>query len=85
MNWTTGNIKDQNGKVVLITGANQGAFSSLYAATENIHGGSYIGPNGEGEMTGFPAPAFIAEYAKKESIGKELWNYAKDELKIDFL
>ena len=65
--------------------ANQGAFSSLYAATENIDGGSYIGPNGEGEMTGYPAPAFIAEYAKKESIAKELWNYAKDELKIDFL
>jgi NAD(P)-dependent dehydrogenase (short-subunit alcohol dehydrogenase family) len=64
--------------------ANQGAFSSLYAATENIENGSYIGPNGEGEMTGSPAPAFIAEYAKKESIGNMLWEYAEKELGIKF-
>lgn len=64
--------------------ANQGAFSSLYAATENIENGSYIGPNGEGEMTGSPAPAFIAEYTKKESIGNMLWEYAEKELGIKF-
>ena len=61
--------------------ANQGAFSSLYAATENIPGGSYIGPNGENEMTGYPAPAFIAEYAKDEILGKRLWEYAANEMK----
>jgi NAD(P)-dependent dehydrogenase (short-subunit alcohol dehydrogenase family) len=65
--------------------ANQGAFSSLFAATESIEGGSYIGPNGEGEMTGFPAPAFIAEYAKDDSIGKNLWEYTNRELKMNFL
>lgn len=65
--------------------ANQGAFSSLYAATESVESGSYVGPNGEGEMTGFPAPAFIADYAKNELIGKQLWDYTKKELKIDFL
>lgn len=65
--------------------ANQGAFSSLYASTENIEGGSYIGPNGENEMTGFPAPAFIADYAKEETIGKLLWEYAEKETGITFL
>ena len=65
--------------------ANQGAFSSLYAATEEIQGGSYIGPNGQNEMTGYPAPAFVAEYAKDETIGRNLWDYAKRELKLDFL
>jgi NAD(P)-dependent dehydrogenase (short-subunit alcohol dehydrogenase family) len=64
--------------------ANQGAFSSLYAATENIGNGSYIGPNGDGEMTGFPAPAFIAEYAKEETVGKMLWEYAEKEIGIKF-
>jgi NAD(P)-dependent dehydrogenase (short-subunit alcohol dehydrogenase family) len=64
--------------------ANQGSFSTLYAATEAIKGGSYIGPDGEGEMTGFPAPAFIAEYAKDEAIGKQLWAYAEKELGIQF-
>jgi len=65
--------------------ANQGAFSSLYAATENIENGSYIGPDGEGEMTGSPAPAFIAEYAKGEAIGKMLWEYAEKEIGVTFL
>lgn len=65
--------------------ANQGAFSSLFAATEPLKGGEYIGPDGEGEMTGFPAPAFIADYAKNEQIGKQLWEYANRELNLDFL
>lgn len=29
--------------------ANQGAFPSLFAATEPLQGGEYIGPDGEGE------------------------------------
>lgn len=65
--------------------ANQGAFSSLFASTEPIEGGSYIGPNGENEMTGFPAPAFIAEYVKDEAIGKKLWEYTNRELELNFL
>lgn len=65
--------------------ANQGAFSSLFASTETIEGGSYIGPNGEGEMTGFPTTAFIAEYAKDETIGKKLWEYTNKALNLNFL
>ncbi len=65
--------------------ANQGVFSSLFAATEPIEGGSYIGPNGEGEMTGYPAPAFISEYAKDKAIGKKLWECTKKELGLNFL
>ena len=64
--------------------ANQGAFSSLYAATEDIENGSYIGPDGEGETTGFPAPAIIANYAKEKTIGKMLWDYTEKELGIKF-
>ncbi len=65
--------------------ANQGAFSSLFAVSENIEGGSYIGPNGENEMIGFPAPAFISDYAKDETIGKSLWEYAEKEIGIKFV
>jgi NAD(P)-dependent dehydrogenase (short-subunit alcohol dehydrogenase family) len=64
---------------------NQGAFSTLYAATEQLEGGSYIGPNGEMERTGYPAPASIADYAKDETIGKQLWDYTLSELNINFL
>lgn len=65
--------------------ANQGAFSSLFAATEPLEGGSYVGPDGEGEMTGFPASAYISEYAKDQWIGKKLWEYAESELNLGFL
>ena len=65
--------------------ASQGAFSSLFAATGKLEGGSYIGPDGEGEMTGYPTHAFVAEYAKDPLIGSALWEYSKHELGIDFL
>lgn len=65
--------------------ANQGAFSSLYAATEDVEGGAYIGPNGAGEMTGFPAAAFVADYAKDEAVAKALWEYAEKAIGISFL
>ncbi|GAA5219388.1 oxidoreductase [Membranihabitans marinus] len=64
--------------------ANQGAFSTLFAATENINGGSYIGPNGPGEMTGFPGFAFVSDYAKDEGVGKKLWEYAEEQLDLKF-
>ena len=65
--------------------ANQGAFSSLYAATHELEGGEYIGPNGEDELTGYPAPAYIADYAKNEEIGLRLWEYANASMRLDFL
>lgn len=65
--------------------ANQGAFSTLFAATEDIPGGSYIGPNEPGERTGFPTDAFVNPYAKDEKIGSQLWEYAQKEMNIEFL
>tara|TARA_B100001115_G_C15815586_1_gene404856 strand:+ start:493 stop:1380 length:888 start_codon:yes stop_codon:yes gene_type:complete len=64
--------------------AKQGAFSALYAATEPIEGGSYIGPDGEGEMTGYPAPAFISEYAQDPELGTQLWGYTEQETGVLF-
>jgi len=65
--------------------ANQGSFPALYAATENIAGGTYWGPDRQDEINGYPAPAFIAEYAKGEQIGKRLWEYAEHETGISFM
>lgn len=64
--------------------ANQGAFPSLYAATQELANGSYIGPDGQGEINGFPAPASIDTYAKGENIGRLLWEYAEKETDIFF-
>jgi len=64
--------------------ANQGAFSTLFAATEEIEKFAYIGPDGEGEVNGYPAPAFVAPYAKEEKIGSQLWAYAQKETGVVF-
>ncbi|PCI88248.1 MAG: hypothetical protein COB24_03925 [Hyphomicrobiales bacterium] len=70
--------------------ANQGAFSTLYAVTEdlNITASSnkyvYIGPDGKDEMNGFPPPAFVAPYVNDELVGKKLWEYVEKETGIKF-
>lgn len=64
--------------------ANQGAFSTLFAATEAIGKFAYTGPDGEGEVNGYPVPAFVAPYAKEEKVGSELWAYAENETGIAF-
>lgn len=70
-------------KVAYMT-ANQGAFSTIFAATERVEGGSYTGPDGAGEVNGYPAPAYIAPYALDEKIGISLWEYAKKETGVNF-
>jgi len=65
--------------------ANQGALSTLFAATEPLQGGEYIGPDGDGEMTGYPGLASVVEYAQGEEIAERLWTYTERELNIQFL
>lgn len=70
--------------------ANQGAFPTLFAATEEMNASLssnqfvYIGPDGKDEINGFPAPAMIAPYANDKTIGKQLWEYAEKETQISF-
>ena len=71
-------------ETVAYMAANQGAFSSLFSATQPLDGGSYIGPDGTGEVNGYPAPAFIAPYALDAKIGTSLWKYAEEETGVSF-
>lgn len=64
--------------------ANQGAFSTLYATTEEMGDTMYIGPDGEGEVNGYPAPAFIAPAALDPKTGVSLWEYAEKETGVLF-
>ncbi len=64
--------------------ANQGAFPTLFAATEPVGKFSYTGPDGENEVNGFPAPAVMTEYAQDESIGAQLWEYALRETGVEY-
>lgn len=73
-------------ETVAYMSANQGAFSTLYAATEKVQKFAYTGPDGEGEVNGYPAAAYISPYAKETEIGAELWAYAVNEtgVTVDF-
>ncbi|CAN5483014.1 SDR family NAD(P)-dependent oxidoreductase [soil metagenome] len=63
----------------------QGALPALFAATspEAIKGG-YYGPDGEKELTGYPAPAFINETAASKAEAETLWGYAEKETGVSF-
>ncbi|GAB4036023.1 oxidoreductase [Spirosoma jeollabukense] len=63
----------------------QGALTALFAATspEAIKGG-YYGPDGEKELTGYPAPAFINETAANRAEAETLWAYAEKETGVSF-
>ncbi|MCF6303375.1 MAG: oxidoreductase [Devosiaceae bacterium] len=71
-------------ETVAYMSANQGAFSTLFAATEEMEKFAYIGPDGEGEVNGYPAPASIAPYALDSEIGILLWEYAEKETDVRF-
>ncbi len=51
----------------------QGAWPTLFAATQELPGGAYIGPGGPGEMRGSPAPASRSSAARDDVTARELW------------
>ena len=58
--------------------ASQGALPALYAATQpGLIGGEYFGPDGKDELTGYPAPALLNDYAKNEVSATSLWEFAQ--------
>jgi NAD(P)-dependent dehydrogenase (short-subunit alcohol dehydrogenase family) len=60
-----GNVFSQSGE--------QGAWPTLFAATQELPGGAYIGPGGPGEMRGSPAPASRSTAARDDATARGLW------------
>ncbi len=56
----------------------QGALPSLYAATQELVGGSYIGPDGFREIRGWPAPAKKSRKARDADLGRRLFDRSED-------
>lgn len=51
----------------------RGALCTVYAATTDLPGGSYIGPHGRTELWGWPAPARMSRKAEDDRLAAALW------------
>ncbi|MDP3968903.1 MAG: oxidoreductase [Nocardioides sp.] len=58
---------------VVATRPAQGALPVLYAATADVPGGSYVGPDGPGEMRGSPHLVDRSAAAKDTEVARRLW------------
>ena len=57
----------------LFNGAERGALPIEYAATQDVPGGSYIGPDGLGHLRGYPAIQKPAKAARDSETARTLW------------
>ncbi|MBM7520356.1 oxidoreductase [Nocardioides nitrophenolicus] len=51
----------------------RGALCTVYAATMDVPGGTYIGPHGRTELWGWPAPARMSRKADDTALAQALW------------
>jgi NAD(P)-dependent dehydrogenase (short-subunit alcohol dehydrogenase family) len=56
----------------------QGALPTLYAATMDLPGGTYVGPNGPLELRGAPTVVQPASHARDEKTAARLWEVSED-------
>jgi NAD(P)-dependent dehydrogenase (short-subunit alcohol dehydrogenase family) len=61
------------GNKVIAQSAEMGALPSLYAATADVPGGSFIGPDGLAEQRGYPHVVTAAGRAYDEEAWRKLW------------
>jgi NAD(P)-dependent dehydrogenase (short-subunit alcohol dehydrogenase family) len=54
-----------------------GALPTLYAATQDIPGGSYVGPDGLGEQRGHPRLVGRSKAASDEETARRLWELSE--------
>ncbi len=73
------------GNLIFAQGAEAGAAPILYAATEpGLAGGSYIGPDGPGEMRGAPTVVRPVETATDPGAAERLWAESERLTGIEF-
>lgn len=57
--------------------ADRAALPTLYAATQPLEPGGYIGPDGPGELRGHPKPVGRSEAAADPDLARRLWEFAE--------
>ena len=69
---------------VLAQSDEQGALPTLYAATMDLPGGTYVGPNGPFEMHGAPTVTKPSSNARDEKVAARLWEVSEDLTGVSF-
>ena len=70
---------------VLAQDAEVGALAPLYAATEpGLEGGTYVGPDGLGELRGHPHPVKPSASARDEKVAARLWEVSEELTGVSF-
>ncbi|WP_433683548.1 SDR family NAD(P)-dependent oxidoreductase [Nocardia sp. CA-119907] len=57
--------------------ADRAALPTLYAATQRLEPGSYIGPDGPGEVRGYPRAVGRSKAAADPELARRLWEFAE--------
>jgi NAD(P)-dependent dehydrogenase (short-subunit alcohol dehydrogenase family) len=68
----------QVGNALLAQSAEAGAWPTLYAATQDVPSGSYIGPQGFQQLRGYPGPVGSTKASKDEAVAAKLWDISED-------
>ncbi len=63
----------QVGSRVMAQDAAHGALPTLYAATQDIPGNSYVGPDGPGHMRGYPVVMTPSDASQDSDLARRLW------------
>lgn len=54
-----------------------GALPTMFAATQDLPGGSYVGPDGPAESRGYPTLVGRSRAASDPDMAKELWDLSE--------
>jgi hypothetical protein len=73
------------GNHIFAQNAAMGALPSLYAATmPDVTGGDYYGPNGIGELRGYPRKVHTSRAARDAAVAASLWRQAEELTGVTF-
>ena len=72
------------GNKVVAQSDEMGALPTLYAATQDIPGDSYVGPDGPGEQRGHPTLVGRSEAAQDREAARRLWERSEELTGVSF-
>ena len=78
------NLAMKVGNLVVAQSDEMGALPTLYAATEDIPGGSYVGPDGLGEQRGHPTLVGRSGAASDAESARRLWERSEELTGVTF-